>query len=171
MTEQTDESAAFIDLDAALAERTEEPVRVKHNGTTYDLPPVLSAEAMLAALRLDTDADRGTLTEINMRLVLTDEVFDSLVADQRVDVFEQVRIDRSLPLCLARLLPIGGQHGAGCGSHRCRREETTARDRRIGVAACHGLALWGSCRAMLIGERTAVRSLPIVGYLGRKLNL
>ena len=81
MTEQTDESAAFIDLDAALAERTEEPVRVKHNGTTYDLPPVLSAEAMLAALRLDTDADRGTLTEINMRLVLTDEVFDSLVAD------------------------------------------------------------------------------------------
>jgi hypothetical protein len=79
VTNTTDKSAAFIDLDAALAERTDEPVAVKFKGVSYELPAALEAKSMLAALRLDGADDKTANTEANLRLVLTDYVFDELV--------------------------------------------------------------------------------------------
>ena len=79
MTKTADESAAFIDLDAALAERTDEPVTIKFLDVVYELPAVLEAKSMLAALRLSEDSDTTVGTEANLRLVVTDDVFDQLV--------------------------------------------------------------------------------------------
>lgn len=80
----------YVDFDAARAERVKEPLILKALGREFDLPPSMPLSIFTDIVAMEERGKSGIVTYVEqmsmLKLVLSDDVVDSFLADPSFDL-------------------------------------------------------------------------------------